>query len=290
MQTVILYILRHWCGEMGLIWSFWVNLVALRLALTALQWLIAPPSGADPILTLPLAFLAHVIVFVWQVVGTLRAAEADIKGGGAMAPVWGAQLGCLIAFWLVLSDVWGAWQSAQPTPPPDDFVQRQQAARAASYSMTLRDANTTLAFQGTIAGGSTKAFKAQLEAMPSITLVTLSSEGGSIYEARGLAKVIREAGIATRVDDSCTSACVLAFIGGATRSLGRDGQLGFHQYRVDASYDVPFAKLHFEQERDRTLFEEAGVSKDFTQIMFKARAEDMWFPTRDELTAANVLK
>ena len=289
MQTVILYFRRHWRGEMGLFWSFWINLVALRLLISAAQFLIAPPSGAAPLIALPLAIFFHVLLFVWQVVGTLRAAEAEIRGGGAMAPVWGAQAGCLLAFWLALADVWGAWQSAQPTPPPDDFVERQQAARAASYDISVRDGGTTLAFQGTIAGGSTRALQAFLADHPGVQRVTLASQGGSIYEARGFAKTFREAGLETHVDGECSSACVLAFIGGTRRSLARAGQLGFHQYRVEASYDVPFAKLHFEQERDRALFQAAGVSAAFTQIMFQARADAMWFPTHDELTAAGVL-
>ena len=85
------------------------------------------------------------------------------------------------------------------------------------------------------------------------------------------------------------SACTLAFIGGAERSMASSARLGFHQYRVDANYMVAFSDPEAEQARDKDLFAAAGVSEDFSREMYNKSASDMWFPTHRELLTSGVL-
>ena len=82
---------------------------------------------------------------------------------------------------------------------------------------------------------------------------------------------------------------VVAFIGGVNRRLAQGAKLGFHQYRIDASYDVPFANPKAEEAKDRALFEQAGVSMWFQERMFLTETNSMWFPTMDELQNARVV-
>ena len=119
--------------------------------------------------------------------------------------------------------------------------------------------------------------------------MVLESEGGNIYEARGLAKLIREAKLSTHVETFCSSACTITFIGGIERTLANGAGLGFHQYRVDADYMVAFTDPLAEQAKDRALFAEAGVSEAFLERMFREDADGMWFPSVAELLAANVI-
>lgn len=284
---MILYAKRHWTGQTPLAWAFWVNLVAVRLGVGLLQAWLIPAAGGPKGLLFLLAFFVHGLLLLWQVVGVIRAAETHLKTSGALAPVWGTQLACLVVFAFALMDAWGLWHSAQPIPPEDTTMADIEAARAKTYSIAAQGSQAS--FAGTIALGTTKALRAFLNDHPEITSLHLTSEGGNIYEGRGLGQVIRKAGLSTHVPDHCASACLLAFIGGATRTLGPDAKLGFHQYRVEAGYDVPLADPAGEAEKDRALFKGAGVSAAFTAKMFDASPDGMWFPTHLELTEAGVL-
>ena len=71
--------------------------------------------------------------------------------------------------------------------------------------------------------------------------------------------------------------------------LKRDARLGFHSYRVEASYSVPIADPGAEQEKDRVLFAKRNVEDWFLQKMYDRDASDMWFPAREELLSAGVI-
>lgn len=285
------YLRSHWAGQQGFGWSFWVNLVALRLAISVLQGLLMPAEPADvsqyKTVLLVAGAMAHGVVLIWQVVGALRASEAHIRGLGSMTNSWGAILGVLVAFWLALSDMWGVWIVTLPLPPEDDFAARMAREHASHYDLSV-DAQT-LTFSGEIDLGATRAARAILAHSPEITVLELNSPGGNIYEARGLAKLARDHGLTTRVIGSCTSSCTVAFIGGAERHLLPGAQLGFHQYAVSADYQVALADPAAEQERDLELFRQAGVADWFLDRMFQERADGMWFPAPGELVSAGVV-
>ena len=287
------YLHAHWAGEQSLKWSFWVNLVALRLAIALAQSALASYApnlfSSHPLSMLSLGAFFHGVVFVWQAVGVLRAGESHIRSMGSITDMWGAQLGILVALWVVLSDSWGLWLAVYPAPVEESFAIRMDREHASRYDLTLSNDGTSLRLTGSIEFGATKAVTALLLAHPSIARLVLTSSGGNIYEARGLAKLSRQQKLATYVVENCSSACTIAFIGGVTRQLKRGARLGFHQYRVDASYDVPFADPKIEQAKDRELFMQAGVSDWFLDRMFLADANGMWFPSIDEMQNAHVV-
>ena len=287
----IRYVRTHWAGEQGFGWSFWVNLVALRLAISIGQGVLTP---ADPVdvsgnktILLAVGVFAHGVVLIWQVVGVLRASEAHIRALGSMTNSWGAILGVLVVFWLALSDMWGVWIVTLPLPPVDNFAERMAREHASRYDL-LVDGHT-LTFDGEIDLGATKAVQAMLVENPGVMVLDLDSPGGNIYEARGLAKLAQSHGLATQVTGSCTSSCTVAFIGGTQRQVLYGARLGFHQYKISADYQVPLADPAREQARDLELFRQAGVASWFLDVMFQERAEGMWFPGRDKLRAAGVV-
>lgn len=69
------------------------------------------------------------------------------------------------------------------------------------------------------------------------TYVELNSSGGLHQDAKVVAGLIYLARLNTRVlaDDSCSSACVLMFMSGRTRSLDPNGAIGIHQNKVVAT-------------------------------------------------------
>lgn len=74
------YIRDHWRGKHGLGRSFWINLVALRIAVLFAERLVHPPLTEQSPLALGVAIafavVVHGPVFAWQVVGVVRAGDA----------------------------------------------------------------------------------------------------------------------------------------------------------------------------------------------------------------------
>ncbi len=267
--------------------------MALRVLVSVLQDWLGPEEGQNfsesRLTVLALALVFHGVLFAWQAVGVLRATEIYVRTSGAMAPVWGTQLATAVAFFWAITYVFGAWQM---TLPDSDLLKSQSeidAERAAKYSIEPSIDGLTLAITGSLELGITKHLKDQLEANPNVEQITLSSTGGNIFEARGLAKTIKQNGLSTLVVSECSSACTTAFIGGAERQVAPGGKLGFHQYRIDADYAVLKADPAREQNRDRAVFLQSGVADWFVEKMFASDASEMWFPELSELLEANVV-
>ncbi len=98
-------------------------------------------------------------------------------------------------------------------------------------------------------------FRAYLrDELPEAARVLLSSPGGSLEGGLDLGRAIREGGFTTEIgnwqpdadgwrgevrrDGECLSACAYAFLGGQTRRVHAEGQLGFHQFFLDPA-DLP---------------------------------------------------
>ena len=292
-KSPIAYLRTHWAGQQGLGWSFWVNLVALRAAISFGHEILSPSEPTD--LTaykaqlLALGVFVHVVVLVWQVVGVLRAGEQHIRGLGSVTNTWGAQLGILVAFWVALSDMWGVWILTLPVVEEELFTDRMDREHASRYELILSDDGTSLIFSGDIELGVTKAVTALIAENPLVQTVVLTSDGGNIFEARGLVKLVRDARLDTRVSGTCSSACTVVFIGGLSRQIEVGARLGFHQYRVDAGYSVTIVDPRAEEARDRALFEAAGVAEWFLDRAYLEPPENIWFPSREQMQDAGVI-
>jgi len=286
------YLTGHWRGTQGFAWSFWINFVLIRVLVFVLQDLLRPGKGQDfhddQLLVLLLALFFHGILFVWQAVGVIRAAEAHIRTNGDMPPVWGAQLALVLAAFWVTTYVIDALQMTFPAPDTQRLHSEYEAERAAKYSIEPTSDGQSLILSGSLELGITRHLKRQLEAYPETKQIILSSTGGNIYEARGLSNTIRQNGLNTLVMSECSSACTTVFIGGIKRQMAPGGKLGFHQYRIDADYAVLNAAPSREQNQDRAIFLRAGVAPWFLDIMFDSQPSDTWYPELPELIASHV--
>jgi len=244
------------------------------------------PLNFSLIISIIFAYLA---IFAWQAIGVLRAGEQHVRDLGSVTNTWGAQLGILIVFLFVLSDVWSAWLMTRPAKDLISFSDQMARERAETYTILLSDDNTTLIFSGDIALGATKSLAAILAANPQVATLSLSSSGGNIFEARGLANLAHDAKLNTQAVGVCSSACTIAFIGGVSRQLAPGARLGFHQYRIDATYDLPFANPKAEQERDQEIFRKNGVKDWFVKQMFQEHSGSIWYPSATELQRAGIV-
>ncbi|MBU2983414.1 hypothetical protein KO498_16530 [Lentibacter algarum] len=153
------------------------------------------------------------------------------------------------------------------------------------------------------------AFLSVLRANTNITTVQLNSSGGSVWSAEEISRIIVDFELDTVVNGRCSSSCVMLLLAGTNRSLTRGSKIGFHSRSWSASsmqryyesekesegWDTPF---EFGSWSYRDTYREAhellsylvdrGVDPVFA-IETIALREEMWYPSRRELTEAGVL-
>ncbi len=289
------YIADHWHGRQSLGWSFWVNLVGIRFVVFGLQDSLGQIPDVDYsdyrnlVLFGIVAF--HIVLLVWGITGVVRSAENHFAENGNMALVWGAQLGAVLLFVLTALYSLEAVQMTMATAskPGDNPLHNMAQQHANEYTLKLSDSNDVLFVDGTIELGMTRAVRALLQEPSTIHTVVLNSQGGNIYEARGLSQLFSDKSVATHVSERCASACTIAFVGGVRRTAGPGASFGFHQYRVDASYTIIVTDVTKEQRRDQQRLLSAGVDSGFVDSVFEQPSSSMWWPALAVLRDAKFL-
>lgn len=119
-------------------------------------------------------------------------------------------------------------QSADPRP----FVTTDRTILSNPVRFTLRSGGV-LSVEGAIDQGASTRFAAELDARGEyVTTVAFNSPGGSLEDAMAMARLVRERGLATRVENGalCASSCPLILAGGVTREAGAKAAIGVHQF------------------------------------------------------------
>lgn len=158
-----------------------------------------------------------------------------------------------------------------------------------AFSLALSEDGGSVHVSGPIDPGITAALEALLTGAPGVRALVLESDGGRIAEARGLIRLVREHGLATRVERDCLSACALVFAAAQDRALESAGRLGFHSYALRSQTPIRVIDVAAEQRRDLEGLRAAGVSAEFVDRIAETPPQEMWFPTRTELRSAGIL-
>lgn len=293
-RALFRYVTDHWQGNHPLLLSFWLNFVLLGMVVNYLERFILPPYIEQPQITIMAAVTYFVIVrlliYPWQIIGLLRVCDRSLSAIGGNLWARAAQGGVVLSLLITLITVFSTFQTL--------FVySRHYAALTApvspnqntDYSLSLIKNNTLIHLKGDFTPGITRAVAALLQITPGIRGILLDSDGGRIYEARGIARLVREYGLQTYSVADCKSACTIAFISGSSRILVADARLGFHQYKLDSRSGHPFIDIQAEQEKDRALFVSQNITGEFVQRIFDKPHHEIWFPTPRELVAAGVV-
>ncbi len=234
-----------------------------------------------------MAYLSFCLLFfLFLFVGLVRSAGRHIQRGGnvQLASIYQALglLGGLGIFYLGLDAIQLGTDDYTPLKRPFDASER------ASYQYQLSENQQTLHLSGLLNLGATKAFKALLKQHTDISTLSLASEGGHIYAARGVAKVVADNKLNTHVPSHCASACVVVFAAGVKRTLGPNAKLGFHQYAFDTHKSLPF-NLQDEQQKELDFYLARGVSPNFVDKVFSVPASQLWQPEHDELLQSGLV-
>lgn len=280
-------------GRQSLAWSFWVNLALLRAVIIATEELLPKPIGQNVYLETVAVLLyllaAHVVIYAWQIVGVVRACDRYQSSYGSIAWVWATYLGIVLSLFFTLVSLFITFQNLFIKADNELLSLVWERERASKYDLTLSDDATVVHFSGSFELGVTKKLRAILQKHSTVTGIVLASRGGNIYEGRGVAKLIRDHGLDSYVFETCSSACTTAFIAGQTRNLGPNGRLGFHQYGLEADYQVPLIDIAAEQDTDRKFYRSQKIKDEFLDRVFAASHADLWFPSEDELLEAGVV-
>ena len=229
------------------------------------------------------ASIALICLIIWQITGTWRSLRTQLTSFGGVSDSCVIYLGLFVYLWLLLLGLLDLSKFVSVTPA--EHGQRPQT----QLRVLATDAGNQLEISGTLEFGLTRRVKLLLNEDPTIDQLMLNSTGGIISEARGVAKVVLQRQLTTHVEHECFSACTLIFIAGHNRTLGHQGQLGFHQYSVDASYRTPWLDPLEQQAIDARSMQQQGIAIDFIERAYTEPHHSLWKPTPSLLLQADVI-
>jgi len=293
MHALVDYISRHWRGEHSLVWSFWISFVLLSAVTYGVQSL-TPQLISDPrvLLYLSLAeFLVfRVLMYPWQAVGVLRACDKALQDYVPFYWVRSVQAIVLLGIIWVVVDGLGVVHIRNVAVDRAERLQRLETSQIRSYSIALHSGGAVVHVRGPLDSGITRDLRAFMTRYGAdVRAIVLDSNGGSIYEGRGLAKLIAERGLTTYSLAGCDSACATAFVGGKRRWLSPQARLGFHQYQLQASNVLPNMDSETELLKDFEEFARRGIDTRMLSPALTTPPEAMWYPDHDLLLDAGVI-
>jgi hypothetical protein len=286
---VLNYIKQHWRGGNSLAQAFWVNLVILFVVLDLVEQFVFPPYFKDEIVVtvavIVYVIVVKLIVYPWQVVGVLRACDLRIKSDSGRSWATGVQIALVVSLAATLIATIETYQKLQVFKR--DLELEAMILPGPEYSLDLVKQGKLIHLRGPFEIGITRRVAELIARNPEVVGIILDSEGGQIYEGRGLARLIRENKLQTYSLEKCLSSCTTAFVAGTTRTLGTNARLGFHQYKTYSL--IPSINVANEQAKDMAIFVKQGVSPEFLEKIFVQPPESIWWPEIDELIAAGVV-
>ena len=285
------YFAKHWHGQHSLAKSYWINYWLLSMVLTfaLVLWFVIAESQ-DPVIysRLALAFivLIYFVIYPWQIVGLWRSANHSIEKTGKR--FWPR----VVKFIIVIGFLGGISAELQEKELYKElYYYAFELSKSKNYDVSVD--NNILLINGDFDYGLSKKVAKALKDNPSIKFVTLNSDGGLLYEARELSKLILLNSLNTYTNQGCASACTIAFISGNKRYIHKNTNLGFHQYSMampSARTDkAAIQSLIADQQSDAEFFQKRGVDKEFTDYMYKFESDDMWYPSTHVLEEYGVI-
>ncbi len=289
------YLIDHWRGNLSLSVSLWINLVALLVVLAIVESLVLLQFSADPERMIRATIISLVItrllIYPWQVIGLLRSSDHHFLQQRKSHITRAVYLVVILSIGYTFFYVIGTLQTVFIFK--NDMDSYARLVEQSGYSLTVSDDGKQVTVAGALDIGITRDLNTSLETNPDVVRIVLDSPGGQIYQGRGIAQIIRTLELDTYVENTCSSACVTAFIAGRERSIAPGAKLGFHQYRFDPTQTrqiIPlYASLQSEQEKDLQLFRDQGVKAEFLQRVFERSAHEMWYPDVDLLLDMQVV-
>ncbi len=291
-QKTLAYIGRHWRGELPLGIAFWVNLVGIGLVVFVIENLAKHSVINQPERLLVVAIVSlllfRLILYPWQAMGVLRSCERALMEYKNVIWIRCAQAVAVLGILVIFVDGLQVLRLYISMRHERAELARLAADNEITYTLNLQS-NNYAHLKGFLEPGITKELKALTDQHPTIDTIILDSEGGRVYEARGIAVLAEKRGLGTYSTTGCYSACTIAFAGGVKRALAPNAQMGFHRYKLDAKYALPFMDVDKELEKDFKFLLQRGIDTSFLEKVFDTPPESMWVPSHKVLLEAGVI-
>jgi hypothetical protein len=288
-------IVKHWRGDYSLAVSYWVfgflfnvafllSLAAVAILVEELQLL---SDGTNPkifYIGVLLFFCLIPVITIWQLVGIWRSAGFHVQRGGKR-------------FWAGLVQIFVVLGVLSNIGELNTKFNRDLISESAKllvgiddttpYAIRILPGGTEMELSGGIPFGTNNAVRKFLDAAPTIKVIHLNSIGGRLNESHDLYNTIRERKLITYTSKVCASGCTIAFLAGQKRYISGNGKLGFHS----ASVGVSGKGANFDAANNdfRVLLRHHNVPDSFIKKAFATLQPDMWYPSKEELLAANII-
>jgi hypothetical protein len=284
---------KYWLGYYPLAISFWVFFIALGIVFNLISFVLLEQNSDTQSNHIAAIMAYHLtgglVLFPWQTIGLLRSAERHYSQYRRPVTLYSVQAVILISLSLLASHFVGL---AQTLSIAHSFEEFESKTSPPQYRIKLTDDGKQLLIQGALDFGITEAVSLLLKTHPSVKRVMLESEGGQIYEGRGLAVLFNQHGVDTYSDSYCLSSCTTAFIGGTKRYLTENAKLGFHQYSFESKNLQAFQgfyNLDAEQNKDMEIYRSKNIEESFIQNIFHKPKHEFWYPSLEILLKAGVV-
>jgi len=283
------YIKNHWCGELPLAISFWINVFLLNIGIRVFEaWLTEASPIENPVaasqVTVTYLFVALVLIYPWQIIGLWRSANKHAET--TTKTLWPGVVKVLVVFGLLgtIGNINLSWPMYK-----DLYKIGFGKDEYGDYKVELTGNNQLIHLKGGLGFGIAKDVEQLIASHPNVNGIILDSIGGRIYEGRELSKIILINGLDTYTLKGCYSACGTAFISGNKRYLAKGANLAFHQYKSGAKSFDSIIDMPAEQKKDLVIYKRRDISQDFIDKIFKAKQDDLWYPTIDEMLTSGVV-
>ena len=268
-------ITAHWRGQYALLPTILVTVLGLRII-----------AGSIPVqanfLAAALVALLSCALLAWQTVGTWRSANADLHSFGSPFTVWlsyaAIAVACVLTGLQIVDQL-----SGKPS------LETMLAGYSKTQTLPVHPDGTTIIIAGNIDYDTRDALVNTLAQYPQANSLNFDSDGGLIYAARIMAKIILDRKLDTHVQGRCFSACTLIFMAGENRSTGEHAKLGFHQYEFIKVHPLREMSALDEQNVDLAYFKGRGISENFLKQIYETPHDEVWRPDRRTLLAAGVI-
>ncbi|WP_417658887.1 hypothetical protein [Pseudidiomarina sp.] len=279
---------EHWQGDFSLGFAYWVIGVGVTLLLSLIIFLV---DKLTTILSVNVSFYGGVLIFLcglvllitlWQLVGIWRSARYHTSRGGRAMWANAARVMVVIAAVRAVFDFnqFGVGQLQE------GFGLLAQGESLGTFELRVLNQGKELELIGSLPFGTADSVQALLERYPDVQVIHLNSKGGRISEGVRLYQLIQQYNLDTYSPSECSSACTIAFMGGAKRYLGKRGILGFHSASLQSVDGNDVAALNDEFKR---IYRRHGVSESFIRQAVRVAGADIWYPGQLELLDARVV-
>ena len=287
-----MFVMRFWRGEYSLGVSYWLFGFGITLAAYLFVALVAE---AIPDIYSPLAIFAAIVITwvgvaalgVWQAVGVWRSAtrHAGRRTAAGRSAFWARAAQTMVVIGIVRLCLLIA-NSGVPQITEATKMAFRGDPTIPDYTVTLAEEGRAVVISGGFKYGLGRDLDALTRMSPGLVRVFLDSPGGRMGEAERVAGIIRGRGLDTVVINVCASACVIAFAAGRERLIGPYGRIGLHspEFPGVQPEDLTTMQADFARQLIDSGFDPAFVRRGVT-----VPNDQMWFPTRDELVAANAV-